>query len=105
MGLFAVECWGEPCTPGLGLRGCGVEALGQNSDTLCSKISTVPEPSLLHDFAVLLCGWASQLEPPVVPALQVTVGDMATTRVPGRFSLVYLLFNTIGNLRTHPAAA
>ena len=37
-----------------------------------------------------------------VPAsdLPVRVGDMATTRVPGEFSLVYLVFNTIGNLRT-----
>jgi SAM-dependent methyltransferase len=33
----------------------------------------------------------------VVP---VAVGDMATTRVPGEFALVYLVFNTIGNLRT-----
>lgn len=33
-------------------------------------------------------------------ALPVTVGDMATTRVPGEFSLVYLVFNTLGNLRT-----
>jgi SAM-dependent methyltransferase len=30
----------------------------------------------------------------------VVVGDMATTRVPGDFALVYLVFNTIGNLRT-----
>ncbi len=30
----------------------------------------------------------------------VVVGDMATARVPGSFSLVYLVFNTIGNLRT-----
>jgi SAM-dependent methyltransferase len=28
----------------------------------------------------------------------VQVGDMATTRLPGEFSLVYLVFNTIGNL-------
>ncbi len=33
----------------------------------------------------------------VVP---VVVGDMATVRVPGEFSLVYLVYNTIGNLRT-----
>ena len=33
-------------------------------------------------------------------AVPVTVGDMATTRVPGEFALVYLVFNTIGNLRT-----
>ena len=32
--------------------------------------------------------------------LPVVVGDMATTRVPGEFSLVYLVFNTLGNLRT-----
>jgi SAM-dependent methyltransferase len=33
-------------------------------------------------------------------ALSMIVGDMATTRVPGVFSLVYLVFNTLGNLRT-----
>ena len=32
--------------------------------------------------------------------LPVTLGDMATTTVPGEFSLVYLVFNTISNLRT-----
>ncbi|GAA3598940.1 class I SAM-dependent methyltransferase [Kineosporia mesophila] len=32
--------------------------------------------------------------------LPVVTGDMATTRVEGEFSLVYLVFNTIGNLRT-----
>jgi SAM-dependent methyltransferase len=32
--------------------------------------------------------------------IQVTIGDMATTRVAGRFGLVYLVFNTIGNLTT-----
>ncbi|MFC0006343.1 class I SAM-dependent DNA methyltransferase [Micromonospora siamensis] len=30
----------------------------------------------------------------------VAVGDMATTVVPGRFSLVYVVWNSIGNLRT-----
>jgi SAM-dependent methyltransferase len=37
-----------------------------------------------------------------VPAqeLPVVVGDMATTRVPGTFSLVYVVWNSIGNLRT-----
>jgi SAM-dependent methyltransferase len=33
-------------------------------------------------------------------ALEVAIGDMTTTRVPGEFSLVYLVFNTIGNLLT-----
>lgn len=32
--------------------------------------------------------------------IDVTMGDMATTRVAGRFRLVYLVFNTIGNLTT-----
>ena len=32
--------------------------------------------------------------------LPVAVGDMATTEVPGEFALVYLVFNTLGNLRT-----
>lgn len=34
------------------------------------------------------------------PDFHVAVGDMATTRVDGEFSLVYLVFNTIANLRT-----
>lgn len=34
------------------------------------------------------------------PTVPVVIGDMATTRVPGTFSLVYLVWNTLGNLRT-----
>jgi SAM-dependent methyltransferase len=34
------------------------------------------------------------------PGFAVTVGDMASTRVPGEFALVYLVFNTLGNLLT-----
>lgn len=33
-------------------------------------------------------------------ALPAIVGDMATTRVPGEFALVYLVWNSIANLRT-----
>jgi SAM-dependent methyltransferase len=33
-------------------------------------------------------------------AIDVTIGDFATTRVDGRFALVYLIFNTIFNLKT-----
>src|SRR5262245_23583740 len=32
--------------------------------------------------------------------VKVTIGDMATTHVAGSFRLVYLVFNTIGNLTT-----
>lgn len=35
--------------------------------------------------------------------IRVVHGDMATTRVDGRFSLVYLVFNTISNLLTQDA--
>ncbi len=35
--------------------------------------------------------------------IPVTIGDMATTRVEGRFSLVYLVFNTIVNLTSQAA--
>jgi SAM-dependent methyltransferase len=34
------------------------------------------------------------------PAVPVTIGNMATTRVPGHFALVYLVFNTIMNVTT-----
>jgi SAM-dependent methyltransferase len=34
------------------------------------------------------------------PDLPVVVGDMATTTVPGEFSLVYVVWNSIGNVRT-----
>ena len=32
--------------------------------------------------------------------IPVTIGDMASTRVPGTFTLVYLVFNTVSNLLT-----
>jgi SAM-dependent methyltransferase len=32
--------------------------------------------------------------------LPVVIGDMATTRIPGEYSLVYLVWNSISNLRT-----
>ncbi len=33
-------------------------------------------------------------------SVEVTLGDMTSTRVPGEFSLVYLVFNTISNVTT-----
>jgi SAM-dependent methyltransferase len=39
-------------------------------------------------------------EKPGAEAIGVTVGDFATTRVDGAFSLAYLVFNTISNLTT-----
>ncbi len=37
---------------------------------------------------------------PGVARIPVTIGDMASTRVPGEFSLVYLVFNSIENVTT-----
>ena len=42
-------------------------------------------------------------EKPGNEAIDVTIGDFSTTRVAGSFSLVYLVFNTIGNLTTQEA--
>jgi SAM-dependent methyltransferase len=42
---------------------------------------------------------------PGADEIEVTLGDFATTRVPGTFSLVYLVFNTIGNLTTQEEQA
>jgi SAM-dependent methyltransferase len=39
-------------------------------------------------------------EKPGAEAVDVTIGDMATTRVDGTYTLVYLVFNTIVNLTT-----
>jgi SAM-dependent methyltransferase len=40
---------------------------------------------------------------PGADAVGVTIGDFATTRVEGRFRLVYLVYNTISNLTTQDA--
>ena len=40
---------------------------------------------------------------PGAESIEVTIGDMATTTAPGTFRVVYLVFNTIGNLTTQEA--
>jgi hypothetical protein len=40
---------------------------------------------------------------PGADRIDVTIGDFATTSVPGTFSLAYVVFNTIGNLTTQAA--
>jgi SAM-dependent methyltransferase len=42
-------------------------------------------------------------EKPGAEGIEATIGDFATTRVDGTFSLAYLVFNTIGNLTTQDA--
>src|SRR5215216_4454278 len=43
------------------------------------------------------------LAKPGADRVPVTIGDMTSTRVDGEFGLVYLVFNTIGNLLTQDA--
>ena len=40
---------------------------------------------------------------PGAERIEAVAGDMTTTRVDGEFALVYLVFNTIGNLTTQDA--
>jgi SAM-dependent methyltransferase len=42
-------------------------------------------------------------EKPGAERIEVAIGDFATTRVDGTFSLAYVVFNTIGNLTTQDA--
>ena len=42
-------------------------------------------------------------EKPGTERIETTIGDFASTRVDGTFSLAYLVFNTIGNLTTQDA--
>jgi SAM-dependent methyltransferase len=44
-------------------------------------------------------------EKPGAERIEATIGDFATTRVDGTFSLAYVVFNTIGNLTTQEAQA
>jgi SAM-dependent methyltransferase len=47
---------------------------------------------------------AARLEAkPGADAIDVTIGDFSTARAPGEYSLVYLIYNTIGNLTTQEA--
>ena len=46
---------------------------------------------------------ARLLRKPGADAIGITIGDIATTRVDGSFSVVYLVFNTIMNLTTQAA--
>lgn len=43
---------------------------------------------------------AVMVDKPGAAGIEVTIGDMATATAPGSFELVYLVFNTIGNLTT-----
>ncbi len=42
-------------------------------------------------------------EKPAADGIETTIGDFATTTVPGSFSVAYLVFNTISNLTTQDA--
>ncbi len=54
----------------------------------------------VHGIDISAAMVAKLREKPGGAAIPVTIGDIATTRVPGEFQLVYIPFNTITNLPT-----
>ena len=54
----------------------------------------------VHGIDLSVAMVAKLQEKPGAEQISATIGDFATTRVDGTFSLVYLVFNTIGNLTT-----
>jgi SAM-dependent methyltransferase len=97
--MFAPEVLG-PCVDvlaSLAGEGAAVEfAVGTGRVALPLHERGVPVSGieLSPDMAAVLRG------KPGAPAVPVTIGNMAETRVPGRFALVYLVFNTIMNVTT-----
>jgi SAM-dependent methyltransferase len=57
----------------------------------------------VHGIDVSTAMVAKLREKPGGDVIGVTIGDFATTRVDGSFTLVYLVYNTIGNLTTQEA--
>ena len=95
--MFAPEVLGPTVDVLAGLAGDGA--------ALELAIGTGRVAIPLADRGVLMSG--IELSAPMVerlhrkrPDLPVVIGDMATATVPGEFTLVYLVWNSIGNLRT-----
>jgi SAM-dependent methyltransferase len=93
----------EALTPAVDL----LVELADGGPTLEFAIGTGRVAIPLHQRGVPVTG--IELSQPMIDVLRskadaegidVVRGDMATTRVPGGFALVYLVFNTISNLRT-----
>src|SRR5262245_65827852 len=57
----------------------------------------------VHGIALSEAMVAKLREKPGSEEIGVTIGDFATTRVEGTFSLAYLVYNSIGNLTTKDA--
>lgn len=98
-GVFAPEVVGPTVEMLAGLAGDGAAlelAIGTGRIGVPLRAKGVPVTGI-----ELSAPMVEQLRTKVTEAeLPVTIGDMATTRVDGAFSLVFLVFNTIGNLRT-----
>jgi SAM-dependent methyltransferase len=88
---------------GLPLAARGVEVAGiEMSEAMAARLRTKPGGDAI---SVTIGDMASTTVEGTVDAelVDVTIGDMATTRVEGTFRLVYLVYNTIGNLTTQDA--
>ncbi|HWG13544.1 MAG TPA: class I SAM-dependent methyltransferase [Streptosporangiaceae bacterium] len=98
-GMFAPEVLGPAVDHLAGLAGSG-QALefavgtGRVAIPLAARGVPVTGIELSEPMVARLREKADEATIPVI------IGDMATTRAPGEYSLVYLVFNTIGNLLT-----
>ena len=97
--MFAPEVLGPTVDLLAGLAGDGATlefAIGTGRVALPLAARGVPVSGIELSSAM-----ADRLEAkPGAERINVTIGDMATARIAGRFRLVYLVFNTIGNLTT-----
>jgi SAM-dependent methyltransferase len=74
-------------------------AIGTGRVALPLAARGIPVSGIEYSAAMI----AVMTQKPGAGGIHVVEGDMATTRLPGTFSLVYLVFNTIGNLTTQDA--
>jgi SAM-dependent methyltransferase len=97
--------WGDPAVVGAtadllaGLAGVGASlefAIGTGRIALPLAERGVP----VHGIDLSPDMVAQLRAKPRGDAIPVTIGDYSTTRVPGTFALVYLVFNAIGNVTT-----
>ncbi len=97
--MFAPDVVAETVDVLAGLAGAGrALELGIGTGRIALPLARRGVP--VHGIDMSRAMVARLRDKPGADAIDVTIGDFATTRVPGTFSLAYLVFNTIMNLTT-----
>ncbi len=97
--MFAPDVVAETVDVLAGLAGAGrALELGIGTGRIALPLARREVP--VHGIDMSRAMVARLRDKPGAEAIDVTIGDFATTRVPGTFSLAYLVFNTIMNLTT-----